>query len=92
MHKTKDRNGVLIYLAISNRKFAILGDMGINEKVPASFWDDIKHDMLKHFREDQFTAGLREAILTAGVQLKQHFPYYQGDVNELSDDISFGGS
>lgn len=90
MHKTKDRNGVLFYLAVNNRKFAILGDEGINIKVPENFWDDIKSEMLTHFREAEFTAGLCHAILQAGEQLKKHFPYYKGDVNELSDDISFG--
>lgn len=92
MHKTKDRNGVLLYLAVNNRKFAILGDVGINIKVPENFWDEIKHDMLNHFREAEFSKGLCEAILKTGEQLKQHFPYYKGDVNELSDDISFGSS
>jgi len=90
MHKTKDRNGVLIYLAVDTRKFAILGDAGINTKVPESFWDEIKHEMLNHFRESEFTHGLCTAILKAGEQLKKHFPYYMGDVNELSDEISFG--
>ncbi|MEI6576189.1 MAG: TPM domain-containing protein [Bacteroidota bacterium] len=90
MQKTRDRNGVLIYLAVNNRKFAIIGDVGINEKVGANFWDEIKHDMLTDFRQADFTKGLCNAIHKAGEQLKQHFPYYQGDVNELSDDISFG--
>lgn len=90
MHKTAERNGVLIYLAVNNRKFAILGDAGINAKVPENFWDAIKHEMLSNFRNGEFTQGLCIAIQSAGEQLKQHFPYQQGDVNELSDDISFG--
>lgn len=90
MQKTALRNGVLIYLSIENRKFAILGDAGINAVVPENFWDDIKTSMLKHFKEGQFTVGLTEAILQAGDQLKKHFPYLVDDVNELPDDISFG--
>jgi uncharacterized membrane protein len=90
MHKTKLRNGVLIYLALEDKKFAIIGDAGINEKVPANFWDNIKNDMLEHFRKAEFTAGLIHGITMTGTQLKQHFPHEKDDVNELPDEISFG--
>ncbi len=90
MHKTEQRNGVLVYLAIDDRKFAILGDAGINAKVPDNFWDEIKEFMLAKFKNGQFADGLSEAILRAGEQLKMHFPYQTDDVNELSDEISFG--
>jgi len=90
MHKTKLRNGVLIYLAVKNRKFAIIGDKGINEVVPDNFWDDIKQNMLNNFRNNEFTKGIAEAINRAGKQLKAHFPYQSEDKNELSDEISFG--
>ncbi len=89
MHKTSERNGVLFYLAVTNRKFAIIGDKGINEKVPEGFWDRIKEIMEKLFREDKFTEGLVKGILMAGLQLKEHFPYQKDDINELPDDISF---
>jgi uncharacterized membrane protein len=92
MHKTKDRNGVLIYLAVNNRKFAIIGDAGINSVVPANFWDDIQSVMLNDFRKGEFTNGLCKAIQSTGEQLKQHFPYQKGDINELNDEISFGKS
>lgn len=91
MHKTEQRNGVLFYLAIKDRKFAILGDAGINAVTPEGFWDRIKEKMLARFTDSQFAEGLSEGILLAGEQLKAHFPYQQDDVNELSDDISFGG-
>ena len=90
MHKTEQRNGVLFYLAIKNRKFAILGDAGINNVVPENFWDDIRDHMLNHFRENNFIDGLVEGITMAGQQLKEHFPYQTDDVNELPDEISFG--
>lgn len=90
MHKTKDRNGILFYLAEKSRKFAILGDAGINAKVPSDFWDKIKEKMADHFSEGNFAAGLSEGIQLAGEQLKIHFPYQKDDVNELSDEISFG--
>jgi len=90
MHKTVQRNGVLFYLAFENRKFAVIGDKGINAVVPENFWDDIKHTMLVHFREGRFSEGLIESIGMVGVRLKSHFPYQVGDVNELPDDVSFG--
>lgn len=92
MHKTELRNGVLFYLAVEDRKFAILGDAGINAVTPEDFWDSIKAKMLEHFKKDEFAAGLVTGITLAGEKLKEHFPYQQDDVNELSDEISFGKS
>ncbi|HUX54208.1 MAG TPA: TPM domain-containing protein [Williamwhitmania sp.] len=89
MHKTELRNGVLFYLALEHRKFAILGDAGINAKTSNDFWDAIKVEMAEAFKKGQFTEGLVGGILKAGEQLKVHFPYQQDDVNELPDDISF---
>jgi len=91
MHKTEQRNGVLFYLAVKDHKFAILGDAGINAVTPENFWDHIKEKMLDHFSQAHFAVGLQEGILMAGQALKEHFPYQEGDVNELSDEISFGG-
>jgi len=91
MHKTELRNGVLFYLAVKDRKFAILGDAGINAVTPDDFWDHIREKMLARFSEGDFASGLREGILMAGQALKEHFPYQEGDINELSDEISFGG-
>lgn len=89
MHKTALRNGVLFYLAADDKKFAILGDAGINQKVPANFWDEIKEKMALKFKQGAFVDGLEEAILEAGQQLKAHFPYKKDDINELSDELSF---
>jgi uncharacterized membrane protein len=90
MHKTQLRNGVLFYLAIDDRKFAILGDAGINAMVPANFWDEIKENMLAAFKMGNYKQGLIDGILKAGKQLKAFFPYQENDINELPDDISFG--
>ena len=89
MHKTAERNGVLFYLAVKDRKFAVIGDAGINSKVPAGFWDDVKELLLKRFRDGKFTEGLSEGIIMAGEHLKKHFPHKRDDVNELPDEISF---
>ncbi|HSZ24294.1 MAG TPA: TPM domain-containing protein [Cytophagaceae bacterium] len=92
MHKTKLRNGVLFYLAVKDKKFAILGDAGINALVPPNFWESIKDNMQSEFREGRFTEGLCEGIRKAGEQLRSHFPYQSDDVNELPDDISFSNN
>lgn len=89
MHKTEQRNGVLFYLAVNDRKFAILGDAGINRLVPENFWDHIKETMLGFFKEGKFAEGVSAGILMAGEQLKANFPFQSDDVNELSNEISF---
>lgn len=91
MQETELRNGVLFYMAVKQQKFAILGDAGINSVTGDDFWDKIKEKVLNSFKDGNFVSGLQEGILMAGDQLKEHFPYQDGDVNELSDDISFGG-
>lgn len=89
MQNTKLRNGVLFYLAVKDKKFAILGDAGINEKVADNFWDEIKELMLSFFKEGSFSEGLSKGIIKAGDQLKEHFEYMDDDVNELPDEISY---
>jgi len=90
MQKTEQRNGVLFYLAIEDKKFAILGDAGINQKVQADFWEETKELVLENFKNGAVAEGLAKGIIMAGKQLKNHFPYQADDVNELSDEISFG--
>lgn len=89
MQKTKLRNGVLIYVATVDRKFAIIGDAGINKVVPADFWDATKEDMLNHFKYGNLSEGIITGITKAGEQLKKYFPYLLDDKNELPDDIAF---
>ena len=89
MHKTDQRNGVLFYLAVQDKKFAILGDAGINQKVPDNFWEEIKLEVIANFKNGDFAGGLSSGIVKAGEQLKAHFPYQEDDVNELDNEISF---
>ncbi|MBK0379813.1 TPM domain-containing protein [Mucilaginibacter segetis] len=89
MHKTKLRNGVLIYVATVDRKFAIIGDGGINKVVPDNFWDEAKNDMLNQFKYGNLVEGIVEGITKAGTQLKAFFPYQEDDENELPNDIAF---
>lgn len=90
MHQTELRNGVLFYLALEDRKFAILGDAGINLKVPDKFWESTKDVVIRKLKDGLYAEALADGIVMAGEQLKAHFPHQKDDVNELSDDISFG--
>jgi uncharacterized membrane protein len=91
MHKTQQRNGVLFYLSIEDHQFAILGDAGINAMVPENFWDTIKGMMLEEFQQGNVSIGLIRGIRMTGDMLKKFYPYKRNvDVNELSDELSFG--
>lgn len=90
MHKTKLRNGVLFYLAWEDRKFAILGDAGINAVVPDHFWDDIKVKMQLCFRSGHYVEGICEGVEMAGRKLGAEFPRSEDDENELPDQMSLG--
>jgi len=90
MHKTALRNGVLIYLSTDDRKFAIIGDAGINAVVPAGFWNDAKELMISHFSKGDRVGGFVLGIGKVGEKLKEFFPFQKDDTNELSDEISYG--
>ena len=90
MDKTHLHNGVLIYVALKDHKFSIIGDSGINEKVPDNFWDDTKEQMLIHFKRNDLTTGIIAGIQNAGEQLSKFFPADDSLGNELSNDISYG--
>lgn len=89
MTSTERRNGVLIFLAVQDKKFAIVGDKGIDEVVPADFWDSIRDEILLHFKQGDYLTGLKQGIAHVGEKLKVHFPFWDNDQNELSNDISF---
>ena len=90
MDRTEQRNGVLFYIAVESKKFAILGDEGINNLVPENFWDTEKELVLSHFKKGEFTKGLELAIIEVGKKLVTFFPYQSNDINELPDEISKG--
>lgn len=89
LNETKQRNGVLIYLAVKDHKFAILGDEGINKVVGDGFWNDVKDLMLSYFKEGRFAEGLEQGIMRCGEKLKTYFPYQSDDINEIPDEISY---
>lgn len=87
MDRTKDRTGVLIFILIADHEFEIIGDSGINEKVPAEFWKTIADQMSEQFRQNKFFAGITQAIRDVGAALKKEFPLTPGDTNELPNDV-----
>jgi uncharacterized membrane protein len=91
MDLTKDRNGVLVYVALKDRQLAVLGDEGIHKKVGDEFWNKQVKAMLNRFRNQDYSDGLIMLIADIGNALQEHFPYdRQVDKNELPDDLVFG--
>jgi uncharacterized membrane protein len=90
MDETHLKNGVLIYVAVKDKKFVICGDKGINDVVAINFWDSTKDIMATHFKAGNFKQGLVDGIMMAGEQLKKYFPHKENDTNQLSNEISTG--
>jgi len=88
MHKTRERDGVLIFVAPRARKFAVIGDAGVHAKCGPEFWERVAADMSGHFKKSEFTAGILHGIRTAGKLLAEHFPHRPDDENELPDEIA----
>jgi uncharacterized membrane protein len=89
LHKTENRNCVLILLVLSNREFLIYGDQGIHEKVGQDFWDDTRATMATYFKKDLFGEGVCAGIKLIGEQLAKYFPAKSKDKNEISDTIKY---
>jgi uncharacterized membrane protein len=90
MDKTKDRNAVLIYIAMDDHQLAIFGDEGIYQRLGADYWNIEVRKMISAFKKDDHTAGICAIITDIGDALKEQFPYELSDKNELPDDIIFG--
>lgn len=90
MRRTELQNGVLFYVSVSDRKYAVIGDKGIDAKVPSGFWESTSQLLKSHFIKAEFAEGLCAGIIEAGQQLKAFFPRKSDDINELPNDISFG--
>ena len=89
MHKTKARNGVLIFLVPEAKQFAIIGDKGIDKATPADFWETTRDIMQQYFRKGDFAEGVIQGVAKVGEELKAYFPYADDDENELPDEISY---
>jgi uncharacterized membrane protein len=90
MTKTKERNGILIYLNPNNKNFLVMGDQGIHAKVGQEFWEKISREMKAHFKNKAYTQGVIESVEAIGIELKKHYPYdAKTDTNELDDEVSY---
>lgn len=90
MHQTRDRNGVLLYIATEDHQLALLGDEGIHQRLGQSFWENEIRTILSDFKHHHFIDGVCHIIGDVGQALKHHFPFENGDINELDDTIVYG--
>jgi uncharacterized membrane protein len=88
MHRTREKNGVLIFVAPRARKFAIIGDTAVHARCGDQFWKEVAHEISTHFRQGDFSEGILHGVTRAGKLLAEHFPRHLGDKNQLSDDIA----
>ncbi len=86
MHKTRERNAVLIFVAPRAQKFAVIGDEGVHAKCGSAFWQQLVDAMREHFKETNFTEALVHGISETGALLAAHFPRRADDRNELPDE------
>jgi uncharacterized membrane protein len=89
MSATKRRNGVLVFLSLPSRKFAIVGDEGIDRVTPKDYWDGLRDTLAARFAAGDFCEGLLEILDRVEAVLVRHFPYEKGDVDELPDELSY---
>ncbi len=87
MAKTRDRNGVLIFVAPRSHRFAVIGDRAVHAQCGDEFWTQLAGEMSGHFRKSQFTEGIIQAVHKAGELLAKHFPRRPGDTNQLPDEV-----
>jgi uncharacterized membrane protein len=88
MHETKERNGILIYLDFTHRKLAIIGDVGIHEKVGNDFWEDTKTELINEFKNSNFLNGVCKSVLILSEKLANYFPDSDSNSNELSNEVT----
>ena len=89
LHKTEERNCVMIMLVLTNREFVIFGDVGIDRKVGQEFWDSTRDLMVSYFKNDEFGKGLAEGIKNIGEKLQEFFPYQSDDKDEVSNEVAY---
>ncbi len=92
MQHTQERNGCLVYVCVADRLVAVIGDKGINERVPEGFWNGVVEQLKLHFAAGRQAQGLCEAVHQVAAQLQQYFPRRSDDRDELTNEVSFGRS
>lgn len=87
MDTTLLRNGVLIYVAPSSHKAAILGDEGIHDAADGGFWDEALEKMCAYFKKEEIAEGICKGVEKIGKLIKSRYPVSENDVNELGDEV-----
>ncbi|HLH52221.1 MAG TPA: TPM domain-containing protein [Verrucomicrobiae bacterium] len=87
MARTRDRNGVLIFVAPRSHQFAVIGDTGVHARCGDEFWTALAGEMTAHFKRSDFTTGIVHAVTKAGDLLARHFPRRPDDTNQLPDNV-----
>ncbi len=90
MHKTKEKNAVIVYVALKHKQVAIYADEGIYTKTGVQFWNDELKIMIQYFKQENIVDGITKVVDHIGDALKSHFPFQKDDVNELPNDVVFG--
>ncbi len=89
MDETAKQNGVLIYIATEDHKAAVYAGKGIHRQVEEGFWSDVLNILINHFKKEEYEEGIEDAVAKVGTKLQELYPFKRGDVNELTDEISF---
>lgn len=90
MQATRERNAVLVYVAVKDHQLAVFGDEGIHQKVGPDYWNTEVLKMIRDFNRENYAVGIAGCVEDIGQALQEHFPYTDKDTNELSDEIHFG--
>ena len=90
MHETDEHNGVLIYLAVEDRKLAIVGDDAVHACVGEQYWASVRDAMVERLRRGEAREAILHAVGDVGAILRKFFPPRPGRHNQLSDEVSLG--
>ena len=88
MHKTENRNGVLIFLRLRKKEIAVIGDIGIHQHVGTEFWEAVKEEIIQTIQGNTLTDGVINGVHIVGKQLAKHFPPSDENPNELSNEVT----
>ncbi|MBF0298131.1 MAG: hypothetical protein HQK51_05390 [Oligoflexia bacterium] len=87
LYNTRSQTGILIFISILERQVFILGDRGINQKIPPGFWNTLTQELVSGIRQGKAGESICRIIEKCGHELAKHFPYLADDKNELSDNL-----
>jgi putative membrane protein len=87
LYRTRDATGILIFISLLERIVWIMGDRGINEKIPAQFWNERAQDLTRGIKVMEHGRAVQDTIRRCGDELAKFFPRRPDDVNELPDEV-----